>query len=173
MGSLWRLTTAKKRRDKGEGSIYRRKEGRWVGQYEVNGKRRYLSGKTRTEVARKLTRAIAERDAGLVFDAEGLTVGEYLTRWLDPVRSTVKDNTWKHHEINVRVHLSPALGGTKLDRLNPFQVQSFWSVASIGVENTRHALKGPESHCTVETDTSQPPGAGARTPTRGRVEYAL
>jgi integrase len=116
----------RKRRDKGEGSIYRRKDGRWVGQYEVNGERKYVSGKTRAEVAKKLTKAIAERDAGLAFDAEGLTVGEYLTRWLDTVRGTVKDNTWSGHEINVRVHLAPALGSTQLDKLNPFQVQSFY-----------------------------------------------
>lgn len=115
----------RKRRGKGEGSIYRRKDGRWVGHYEVNGKRKYVSGKTRAEVSKKPTKAIAERDAGLAFDAEGLTVGEYLTRWLDTVRGTVKDNTWSGHEINVRVHLS-ALGYTKLDKLNLFQVQSFY-----------------------------------------------
>jgi integrase len=46
-----------------------------------------------------LTKAIAERDAGLVFDSEGLTVGEYLDRWLDTVRGTVKDNTWSGYEI--------------------------------------------------------------------------
>ena len=103
---------ARKRRGKGEGSIYRRRDGRWVGQYEVNGKRKYVSGKTRAEVAKKLTKAIAERDAGLAFDAEGLTVSEYLTRWLDTVRGTVKDNTWSGHEINVRVHLCPVLGST-------------------------------------------------------------
>jgi integrase len=97
-----------------------------VGQYEVNGKRKYVSGKTRAEVSKKLTKAIAERDAGLAFDAEGLTVGEYLTRWLDTVRGTVKDNTWSGHEINVRVHLCPVLGSTKLDKLNPFQVQSLY-----------------------------------------------
>ena len=117
---------ARQRRGKGEGSIYRRKDGRWVGQYEVNGKRRYVSGTTRAEVAKNLTKAIAERDAGLVFDAEGLTVGEYLARWLDTVRDTVKGDTWAGHEINVRVHLSPALGSTKLVKLNPFQVQSFY-----------------------------------------------
>ena len=116
----------RKRRGKGEGSLYRRKDGRWVGQYEVNGKRKYVSGKTRAEVTKKLTKAIAERDAGLVFDSEGLSVGEYFTRWLDAVRGTVKDNTWSGHEINVRVHLSPVLGSTKLDKLNPFQIQTFY-----------------------------------------------
>ena len=63
----------------GEHVLVSRGDGRWVGQYEVNGKRKYVNGKTRAEVFKKLTKAIAERDAGLAFDAEGLTVGEYLT----------------------------------------------------------------------------------------------
>ena len=42
---------AEHRRGKGEGSIYRRKDGRWVGQYEVNGNRRYVYGQTRKEVS--------------------------------------------------------------------------------------------------------------------------
>jgi integrase len=50
------------RRGRGEGSIYRRKEGRWVGQYEVGGKRKYIYGRTRKEVATKLTKAMAERE---------------------------------------------------------------------------------------------------------------
>jgi hypothetical protein len=36
-----------RRRGAGEGSIYRRKDGRWVGQYEVEGKRRYVYGTLR------------------------------------------------------------------------------------------------------------------------------
>ena len=90
----------------GEHVLVSRGDGRWVGQYEVNGKRKYVNGKTRAEVFKKLTKAIAERDAGLAFDAEGLTVGEYLTCWLNTLRGTVKENTWQGHEINVRVHLS-------------------------------------------------------------------
>ena len=65
---------AGRRRGRGEGSIYRRKDGRYVGQYEVNGKRRSFYGKSRKEVVAKLNKAIADRDARLVFDAEGLTL---------------------------------------------------------------------------------------------------
>ena len=37
-----------KRRGKGEGSVYRRKDGLCVGEYEdANRKRRYISGKTK------------------------------------------------------------------------------------------------------------------------------
>jgi hypothetical protein len=38
---------AERRRGRGEGSTYRRKDGRWVGQYEINEKRRFVHGQTR------------------------------------------------------------------------------------------------------------------------------
>ena len=38
---------AGRRRGRGEGGTYRRKDGRWVGQYEINWKRRYVYGRTR------------------------------------------------------------------------------------------------------------------------------
>jgi hypothetical protein len=60
----------------GEGSVYRRGDGRVVGEYEdANGKRRYVSGKTKTEVRRKLRILLADRDEGIAYDSENLTVG--------------------------------------------------------------------------------------------------
>ncbi len=125
------------KRGNGEGSIYQvrnRKTGkkdRWVGVYTVhtaNGtKRRELSGKTRTEVATKLTRAMADRDGGLVFDAGKLTVGKYLDRWLsDSVRDTVKLTTYQGYERNVRRHLQPTLGRIKLKSLTPTHVRGLY-----------------------------------------------
>jgi integrase len=118
------------RRGKSEGSIYRRKDGRWVGQYGVqtgSGKKtKYIYGKNRKEVAAKLAKAIAERDAGVVFDAGSLKVGPYLDRWLDSVKDTVKQRTWKRHEEVVRLHLKPSLGSIKLDKLGALQVQSLY-----------------------------------------------
>lgn len=71
-----------KRRGKGEGSIYRRKDGLWVGQYKVQthkGKQtKYIYGRTRKEVAVKLADAIADRESGIVVDAGSLKTGDYL-----------------------------------------------------------------------------------------------
>jgi integrase len=97
-----------------------------VGQYEVNDKHQYVYGKTRAEVAAKLAKVIAQRNAGFVFDCECLTLAQYHDRWLDSIRDTVRESTWVRHEINVRVHLKPALGKARLDKLNPLQVQSFY-----------------------------------------------
>jgi hypothetical protein len=55
-----------KRRGNGEGSVYRRTDGRVVGEYvDANGRRRYVSGKTKTEVKAKLRKLLADRDEGM------------------------------------------------------------------------------------------------------------
>jgi integrase len=118
-----------RKRGNGEGSIYRRKDGRWVGQYLVytsNGpKYRYIYGKTRQDVARKLTKAMADRDGGLIFDAGTLTVEEYLDRWLaDSVRGTVRISTFERHEQIIRAHLVPTLARVKLKTLTPAHVRA-------------------------------------------------
>jgi integrase len=118
-----------RKRGNGEGSIYRRKDGRWVGQYLVytskGPKYRYIYGRTRSEVSKKLTKAMADRDGGLVFDAGNLTIGEYLERWLaDTVKGTVRTSTFQRHEQIVRTHLAPAIGRVKLKTLTPAHVRS-------------------------------------------------
>ncbi|HSK84273.1 MAG TPA: tyrosine-type recombinase/integrase, partial [Rubrobacter sp.] len=120
-----------KRRGNNEGSIYRRKDGYWVGQYGVQtaegAKTRYIYGKRRADVREKLTKAIADRDGGLVYDAGNITIGEYLDRWLnDSVRDTVRQRTWERYEQFVRVHLTPALGKIKLAKLTPAHVRGLY-----------------------------------------------
>jgi integrase len=117
-----------KKRGNGEGSIYRRKDGRWVGQYTVytatGPKYRYLYGKTRAVVAEKLTKAMADRNGGLIFDVGNLTVGEYLDSWLsDSVRGTVRPSTFERHEGIIRLHIKPSLGRVGLKKLTPAHVR--------------------------------------------------
>ena len=65
-----------KRRGNGEGSITRRKDGLYMARYTVQTstgpRRKTLYGKTRREVDEKLTKAKADRDGGLVFDADNM-----------------------------------------------------------------------------------------------------
>src|ERR671917_169114 len=117
-----------KKRGNGEGSIYRRTDGRWVGQYLVHTakgpKYRYLYGQTRAAVAEKLTKAMADRDSGLIFDAGKMTVGEYLDRWLsDSVKGTVRVSTYERHEAIIRLHIKPSLGRVGLKKLTPVHVR--------------------------------------------------
>lgn len=125
-----------RKRGNGEGSIYpvKDKEGRTTGYraacyvHTTNGpKRKYLSGKTRKEVSEKVTKAMADRDGGLIFDAGTVTVGEYLDRWLtDSVRGTVRQRTYEEYVGIVDRHLAPTIGRVKLKALTPPHVRGLY-----------------------------------------------
>jgi integrase len=118
------------KRGNGEGSVYRTKTGLWRGSYWVATskglKRRYVSGKSRQECSQKLTKAMADRDGVLIFDAGTLTVGDYLERWLKDVEETVRRSTFEGYEYAVRPHIAPALGHIKLKDLTPAHLRSFY-----------------------------------------------
>jgi len=119
-----------KRRGNGEGSISKRKDGRWWGRYTAytaNGpKQRAVYGKTRSEVAEKLTKAMSDRDGGLVFDVDNLKLSDYLDRWLPNIHSTVRQRTWERYEQIARVHLKPTLGRIKLKNLTPTHARGLY-----------------------------------------------
>ena len=151
-----------KRRAKGEGTVYRRGDGRVVGEYvDANGNRRYLSGKTKAEVRRRLRGLLADRDEGIAYDSENLTVGAYLARWRLATKGTVRKCTWERHERVVRLHLGPSLGATRLGRLGALQVQALYCrrleeglVAAHGGDRPRDATKGARAGGTTSRRTS-------------------
>jgi integrase len=131
-----------KRRAKGEGSVYQRKDGRCIGEYsDALGRKRYISGKTKAEVRSKLRQAIADRDAGIAYDSENLSVGLYLERWLDSIQPTLRESTWERYESLTHLHIEPALGKVRLDKLNALQVQSLYRAklnAGLSTGTVRH-----------------------------------
>jgi integrase len=122
---------ARQRRGNGEGGVSRRKDGSWMARYTVQTpsgrKRKVIYAKSQPEARRKLTEALADRDRGFTYDAEGLTVEGYLARWLeDSVRGSVKITTYVSYRSLVRNHVCPTLGGTKLAALTPAHVQTLY-----------------------------------------------
>ena len=55
-----------------------------------------------------------------------LTVGEYLKDWLENRRSQLKPSTWRSYASNVQVHVVPALGECRLQRLSPLDLDRFY-----------------------------------------------
>jgi len=63
----------------------------------------------------------------MIFDAGSLTVGEYLTQWLDDsVKGTVRMSTYEVHRHMIQPHINPALGRLRLKDLTPVHVRSFY-----------------------------------------------
>jgi integrase len=120
-----------KKRGNGEGTYKKRKDGRWEAQYTIytpsGARRKSIYGRTKAEVAAKLRKALADRDSGVVFDAENLMLGEYLARWLEgSVRGSVWHTTYRDYAGHVRNHIVPELGRLKLAKLTSAHVQGLY-----------------------------------------------
>jgi integrase len=121
-----------RRRGQGEGSIYRRSDGRWVAVLDLgwrDGKRtrKYFYGRTRSQAARKLALALTQWQQGHEFANERLTVEQFLGSWLEAKQGTVRPGTWTRYEELVRLHVNPKLGKRRLARLKPDQLQQFYT----------------------------------------------
>ena len=70
---------------------------------------------------------MADRDGGLYFEAENLTVSAFLERWLnDSVRGSVRASTHASYGRQVVRYIVPAIGGMKLKKLTPAHVQGMY-----------------------------------------------
>jgi integrase len=118
------------RRGNGEGSIYRRTDGRWVGEMTIEGrKRKFVYGKTRKEVQEKLQAALQEKQQGIVLEGTARqTVGQFLTDWLEnSQKQNVRARTYERYEEIVRLHIIPILGRYRLQKLSAQHVQAFYT----------------------------------------------
>src|SRR3990172_3988024 len=120
------------------GHIRRRGKGSWavvvdLGRDPRTGKRRQLwrsvKGRKR-EADALLLHLLHQRDLGVDEPPAKLTLGEYLTRWLeDYARVGVSPTTFLPYETCVRRHLSPALGAIPLTKLRPQHIQAYYTQA--------------------------------------------
>ena len=113
-----------KKRGAGDGALYKRKDGMWVGRVDVppgpDGKRKVRSvySKDRATCAEKLRSLQAEVAAGLVTTGPGTTVAEWLDYWLNEVhRDNIRPGTRKDYAGIIKNHIVPRIGSKKLKTL--------------------------------------------------------
>jgi integrase len=121
----------KRKRGQGEGTIYKRKDDRWVAVLNLgyqNGKlkRKSYYGETRKDVSDKLNAALRDVQQGIPIVTERQTVESFLDHWLaNCVRTSVRPKTFTSYSQLVRIHIKPHLGRIQLVKLTPQQVQRF------------------------------------------------
>jgi len=115
------------RRANGEGSVYKRSDGRWCATVSLDdGRRKSFYGKTRQETGRKLATAVKARHDGLPIPAEKQTVAQFLSEWLQSTRPALRYRTWQRYEELVRLHALPTVGRLSLARLEPGHLQRLY-----------------------------------------------
>ena len=115
------------RRGRGEGSISKRADGRWMAQADLgwqDGKRcrKAVYGHTKREVQEKLRELLHRKERGQSPVPERETIGTFLRRWLDGKRGHVRSRTSARYEQIVRAHLLPSLARIRLAKLTPQDV---------------------------------------------------
>ncbi|MEY2590544.1 MAG: hypothetical protein QOJ67_2528 [Acidimicrobiaceae bacterium] len=116
------------KRGNGEGSLYKRSDGRWAGSVDLGwegGKRRrkVVYGRTQAEALGKLRAAQASVKSNLPLPDERLTVGAHLDRWLAGLEGHVSANTLDNYRRITDKHIVPDLGPKRLARLTPTDVE--------------------------------------------------
>lgn len=128
------------RRSDGEGSIYETADGRWRGSVVVKwipdehargGQkpvRRYVSGKSKRDVAGKIRKLVEARDNGQALWAGVPTVHDWLTHWLEQIaQPSVRPSTFQGYSVAVnrwKTALAPRL---KLDKLTPEHLEHLYA----------------------------------------------
>jgi integrase len=121
-----------KRRGAGEGAVYRRADGLWVGAVDLGrdpttGRRRrkVVKAKTKAETLRKLADVRQRLGHGGPVTDDRRSTGEYLAWWCDDVLAgTVKPSTEASYRWLIETYVMPRVGMVPLAKLAPSHVQS-------------------------------------------------
>ena len=117
-----------KKKSNGEGSIVKRKDGRYMARYTLGDKRYAIYGSSYAEVRRQLTETLASIEKGSHNAPTGYTVSQWLREWLFTYAlPTVKQSTYISYESYVLLHLEPALGTNRLTTLTVELLQRFFN----------------------------------------------
>ena len=124
-----------KKRANGEGSIRKRKDGRWEGRYTAGydsktGKRiiKNVLGKTQAEVKEKLKKALEEcQGLDVSKAADEYTVATWLRTWYELyAKPNIRTATANRYELIIERYTIPRIGTIKLKKLTTRHLQRLY-----------------------------------------------
>jgi len=127
-----------KKKSNGEGSIYKRNDGKWCAQLTIGVdpstgklKRKFFYGKTKKEVHEKMINVQSKLLTGSYVESTKLTLSDWLYTWLDTYKKNdLRARTYQSYEYLIRIHINPHLGNIQLKNLNHEQIQNFYNFLS-------------------------------------------
>ena len=123
-----------KKRANGEGSIRKRKDGRWEGRYTAGhdpetGRAIYKNvlGRTQAEVKEKLKAAIKETQSLDLTKVGKYTVGEWMEVWFeDYAKIKVRPSSHQTYRGYIDNHINPNIGDIPLEKLTSLDLQKLY-----------------------------------------------
>ena len=166
MNTVENINKVKRIRGYGEGSVYQRKDCRWVGKYkdEKMLKPRYVYGKTEAEARRKL-REFKKTIVHGITDCRKVLLSTYIERWLYTFKAAAVENTsFDRLESVYYTHIKPTLGGFQLGNIKAVDIQTLLNQKSTEYSYTivkmiRQILSEVFQHAYTEGDILKNPMA--------------
>ena len=123
-----------KKRANGEGSIRKRKDGRWEGRYTAGhdpetGKPIYKNvlGKTQAEVKEKLKQAMAESKNLDLTKVGQYTIGQWMDVWYENyAKVKVRPSSHQTYKGYIENHIKPNIGDIPLEKLTTLDLQRLY-----------------------------------------------
>lgn len=118
------------KRSNGEGTIFKRNDGRWCAAYfDEKYRRHYVYGKTQAEVKKKLKMKMENQDNAASENSENVTVEEWVSFYLENYKKNeVKETTFYEY---VRLHgkhiKGSDVGKIALSKLKSSQLQKYYN----------------------------------------------
>jgi integrase len=162
-----------KRRGAGEGTVYQRKDGRWVAEIRLeDGKRKPLYAKTQELAIQKLRQAQYEQKQGILATGPKQKVGEYLIYWLDQVkRHQILTASYLRYQRALK-QILPALGQIQLQKLTTRRIQEFYNkkaqegLSPSSVHTMHKVLRPALAHAVHDRLMSRNPSDGVTLPSK-------
>lgn len=152
-------------RGKGEGTIYKRPNGTYVGQYYALGKRKTVTGKTRKEVQQKLNKALVELQEGSYIDSSKMKLGAFVKDYMDNYKKNeVQLSTFTSYEETLETHVyNDVIAEVELGKITTDTMQKYYNrkikdgMSSRGVRYIKSILNGAfKNGCSRKLINSNP-----------------
>ena len=141
---------------------------------------RSVYAKTKREVREKLNKTLTDIQEGTYIEPTSITVGEWLDIWLKEYKVNLRQETWASYEMHIRVHLKPALGKIRLNKLTTHQIQHLYNsliqdrgLSPKTVKNIHGALHGALEQAKINGYLRVNPSEGTTLPKMEKEELKI
>lgn len=171
------MMTTMRRREKGSGYLSRkpRKDGRFAASYVgSDGKRHWLTARTKPLAREALNAALRDKAAGLFVAGPSQTVEQFLRDWLRHV--PLRPRSLQRYEGVIRLHIVPAMGDVPLRKLTPQHIARLYAeLAERGksAHNIHAVLSGAMKQAVQWNLIARNPVAAVRSPKATKREMAF
>lgn len=115
-----------KKRGNNEGTIYKRKDGRWCAQVSLSGRRITKYAKTQKECHDWVKQISNKIEHGMTFDATQLTLERFMQSWLTGKDLSIRPNTARNYRRYSKQHILPVLGRLRLQSITPAHIRQMY-----------------------------------------------